>query len=74
MTFMTGHPDDFGGMVRGFTWKVKMENGAVFFFWTPEAITYRQAKEELLNVANGGPDRNIYDKSYILHIWKTKGY
>lgn len=56
-------------IVRGFHWNVLMSNGAIFNIWTPYELTRKQAKEQLMEEANG--DNDIYDKSDVQRIWKT---
>lgn len=54
--------------VRGFTWKARMSNDAVFEFWTPSEITRKEAQIKLLDMANGDY-LNVYDKTDIIHMW-----
>ena len=61
------------GMIRGYTWKIKLFNGAIFEWWTPEGkSTRRQAKLHLMDIANGGRG-SIYKNIDIENIWRTKG-
>ena len=53
--------------VRGFTWKARMSNGAVFTYWTPSRCTRAQAREELLKIAE------YYTKDEIENLWMVKG-
>lgn len=57
-------------LVRGFTWKARMSNDAVFEFWTPSEITRKTAKDKLLAIANGDY-LNVYDKADITYMWRT---
>lgn len=59
-------------LVQGYTWKARMSNDAVFEFWTPYNITAKQARIELLKVANG--DYSVYAPSDMISVWKTKGH
>ena len=67
-----------GGMIRGYVWKIKMWNGAIFEWWTPEKVSRKIAKLHLLDIANRGEP---YDKKSgiyannsedIIQIWETK--
>lgn len=59
-------------LVRGYTWKARMSNGAVFEWWTPQKVDRQTAKEELLKIANGEYG-GIYTQKDIDSIWETKG-
>lgn len=59
-------------LVRGFTWKARMSNDAVFSFWTPFDITRREARKRLLKESNGDCE-GIYEKSDVCHVWRTIG-
>ena len=59
------------GMVRGYKWKMRMSNGAVFEWWTPSKVTRLIAVFELLEIANY-PDNPSYDRSDIEAVWMTK--
>lgn len=59
-------------MVRGYTWKARMSNGAVFEWWTPMKVGYITAKEELLKAANAEYG-NVYTPRDIVSMWETKG-
>jgi hypothetical protein len=67
------------GIIRGYIWKLKTWNEAIFDWWTPEKVTRQIAKLHLLDIANGG---EYYDKKEgiyadnsedIISIWETKG-
>jgi len=62
--------EDFLGLVRGHYWHVRMSNGARFSIWVPYVLTRKDAKEQLLKVANGGYE--IYESRDIESIWRTK--
>jgi hypothetical protein len=59
-------------MVRGYTWKVKMNNGAVFDVWTPYKRTRREMIPLLLAQANGDYD-DVYARGDIESVWETIG-
>lgn len=59
-------------LVRGFNWKCRMFNGAIFTFWTAWKISRQTALEELLKVANGEYDPFIYTKKDIDYFWPNK--
>ena len=54
-------------LIRGFTWKARFFNGAVFEYWTAFNITKAEAKQELLDIAV------CYTDDEIESIWWTKG-
>ena len=60
---------------KGYYWKVKMFNGAVFMFWTHRGDLKRaEAKEKLLEISNGEyplNDRPYYEED-IEAIWRTR--
>ena len=61
-------------LVRGYKWKARMENGAVFEIWTPKKIPRTRAREELLIFANGDFGfGEIYESQDIENLWVTKG-
>lgn len=62
---------DMRGLVRGYTWKAKMANGAVFEIWTSQDISRTEAREELFRIANIGGD--AYGKDDLSGLWRTKG-
>lgn len=67
--------DFMKSLVRGFMWKARMSNGALFDWWTPMTDTTRaEAREKLLEIANGGMGLSelIYTKEDIESLWKTK--
>ena len=57
-------------LVRGYVWKCRMSNGAVFGVWTPINITRKEAVNELLEFANP----QYYEKKDIESVWKTARY
>lgn len=59
-------------LVRGYTWKARMSNGAVFDWWTPQKVDRQTAKEELLKIANAEYG-DVYAPKDIVSIWETKG-
>jgi len=61
-------------MVRGFTWKIRFWNDAVFAWWTPEKVSRKEAKIQLMDIANRGEGNSIYQDSSedIKNIWETK--
>lgn len=59
-------------LVRGYTWKARMSNGAVFEWWTPQKVDRQTAKEELLKIANAEYGY-VYAPKDIVSIWETKG-
>lgn len=61
--------EDCLGLVRGFVWKARMANGAIFEWWTPTDVLRREAVKELLDIAG----EDSYDRADILNVWKTKG-
>lgn len=58
-------------LVRGYTWRARMSNGAIFEIWTPFKIRQSQAKTLMLDFANA--DIQIYDSQDIESIWSTNG-
>ncbi len=54
-------------LIRGYTWKARMFNGAIFEYWTACRITRTTAKTELLSIAVH------YTPNEIDSLWKTKG-
>ena len=58
-------------MVRGYTWKARMSNDAVFEFWTPRTIDRLQARKELLKIANGDYT-DVYDVKDLKQLWVTR--
>lgn len=59
-------------LVRGFTWKAKMFNDAVFQWWTPSKVTRKVAKKSLLDIANNNGLWRAYEPNDIIRIWVTK--
>ena len=54
--------------VRGFVWKARMYNGAVFELWTPyDNLTRAEARRQLLDIAD------VYLSTDIDRLWRTKG-
>jgi len=66
---------DYRGWVRGFTWKARMFNGAVFQWWTPRDLCRVEARRELFAIANAScaDDNPAYEKGDIDSMWVTKG-
>jgi len=58
-------------LIRGFNWKARMFNGAVFEFWTPKVISRKKARKEILKIANGDFDK-AYVKEDIEQLWFNK--
>lgn len=54
-------------LVRGYIWKARMFNGAVFEYWTPMQISRKRARLHLLTVAD------VYTSQDIDKLWQTKG-
>ena len=54
-------------LVQGFTWKMKMSNGALFNMWTPKDISRADARARLLE------DAAHYDTRDIVNVWRCKG-
>jgi hypothetical protein len=54
-------------LVRGFTWKCKMSNDAIFAVWTPTDLSRAEAEKLLLEQAG------YYQKGDIVSIWKCIG-
>jgi len=54
-------------LVRGFTWKAKMSNDAIFEAWVPNDITRSEARNRILAEAQ------YYAKYDIENLWKTVG-
>jgi hypothetical protein len=54
------------GLVRGYLWKARMSNGAVFEWWTPRKVTRTTARKEILKIAN------TYENKDIEQLWETK--
>lgn len=67
--------DSTRGTVRGYTWKMRMSNGAVFEAWTGQSVTRAEARTELMRIANLWCDEDdpAYDHTDIENLWKTKG-
>jgi len=66
---------DFIGLVRGFVWKCRMFNGAIFEWWTPEDVSRAEARKQLFSIANMfcSEDDLAYEKGDMESLWKTKG-
>lgn len=60
-------------LVRGFVWKARMINGAIFEWWTPSEVSRATARREVLAVANGHGYTAAYDETTIESLWQTKG-
>lgn len=58
--------------IRGYYWKARMFNGAVFSFWTPSKMDRKEAIPAMLDYANGDYEERIYNKPDILSIWENK--
>jgi hypothetical protein len=70
--------EKYGYMFRGYTWKMKADNGAIFEWWTPEKVMRKVAKLHLLYLANGGEsydkkDLGIYPDDGTNRFWETRG-
>lgn len=70
--------DFMRSMVRGFVWKMRMTNGAVFDWWTPSSQAKRkEAARNLLAFANdcGWIENSLpaYYPEDVLAVWRTKG-
>jgi len=67
-------------LIRGFVWKCRMSNGAIFEWWTPTKVSHKVAKKALMDFANG-VDKNgrgwsdppIYNSEDVDAVWETKG-
>lgn len=59
-------------LIRGYNWKARMFNGAVFEFWTPGIISRSKAREAMLNLANGYDYFEVYSKKDIEQLWFNK--
>lgn len=55
------------GLVRGFTWKALMSNGAIFEIWTATDIKQSEARIKLLKEAE------YYQSKDIERIWRCLG-
>ena len=55
------------GLVRGFIWKARMYNDAIFKIWVPNDITRSETRNKLLTEAQ------YYTKNDIESLWKTLG-
>jgi len=66
-------------LVRGFTWKARMFTGAIYEWWTPYKVTRKEAREELMNIANWSEpyledgEELVYQKGDMVDLWETKG-
>jgi len=58
-------------MVRGYTWKARMSNGAIFDLWTPRIINRCQARKELLDMVNGDYE-DVYNTKDLKQLWVTR--
>ena len=71
--------DIFGGLrglVRGWVWRVRMSNGAVFDWWTARGnVSRKDARRELMAVANRitEPDSPAYYPDDVERVWRTTG-
>jgi hypothetical protein len=54
------------GLVSGSVWRCRMVNGAVFELWTPYLWTRKQARKELLALAE------YYASSEVEGLWESK--
>lgn len=61
-----------GALVRGYVWKGRMDNRALFRAWTPFKLKRKEAKELILKTANGSYD-SVYENSDIESMWETLG-
>ena len=60
-------------LVRGFIWKCRMLNGALFQFWTPTSqLTRAEARAKLLAEANGDYEE-VYSKRDIDSLRRCLG-
>ena len=65
-------------IIRGYTWKIKLWNEAIFEWWTPEKVSRKEAKQKLLEIANRGEYFSRKEGLYrdcskdIISIWETK--
>jgi len=63
-------------MVRGYTWKCRMSNGAEFEWWTPMEVTRAVARAALFKWANSigfSDEPPVYEKCDMESLWRTKG-
>ncbi len=64
-------------MVRGFVWKMRMVNGAIFEWWTPSSQTKRkEAVKHLMADANAwdiDDGSHAYYPEDVEAVWRTKG-
>ena len=54
------------GLVRGYLWKARMSNGAVFEWWTPRKVNRSIARKEILKMAVA------YESEDVEQLWETK--
>ena len=61
-------------MVRGYKWKCRMFNGAVFEWWTPTKVDRKTARAELYAEGNAmcTEDDPAYVKGDIDAMWEVK--
>jgi hypothetical protein len=63
--------DFMRSLVRGYVWKAKMSNDAVFQIWTPCKLARKTAKSLLLKEANGDYGE-VYASEDVENFWETQ--
>lgn len=58
-------------LVRGYVWKARMSNDAVFQIWTPCKLARKTAKSLLLKEANGDYGE-VYTSSDVENFWEAQ--
>lgn len=60
------------GIVRGYTWKIRMFNGAVFEKWTPKDMNGKDAGQMMIDFSNGDYE-DVCTNEDVVSLWKTNG-
>lgn len=60
------------GLVRGYCYAAEFFNGAIFDFWAGRKLTYKEARQAALIMANGDYNPPIYQPKDIVSVRRTK--
>lgn len=63
-----------GALVRGYWWKARMSNGALFELWTPNGdVKQKEARKTLLDFANSScsEDNPAYYPEDVEGVWRA---